>query len=69
MMRNEYLHRMMLNMPDDVLERLKDIAIECIRLEAETRHPNISTCQRKTIQKRIKELIRERDKILYGSCE
>jgi len=69
MTRDEYLNRMMLTMPDDVLQRLKDIAIECIRLEAETRHPNISTCQRRIIQKRMEELIRERDKILYGGCE
>jgi len=65
MIRDEYLNRIMLNMPDDVLQRLKDIAIECIRLEAETRRPNISTCRRRIIQKRMKELIRERDKILY----
>jgi len=65
MMRDECLHKIMLNMPDDVLERLKDIAIECIKLEAETRHPDISVCRRKTIQKRMEELIRERDRIIY----
>jgi len=65
MMRDECLHKIMLNMPDDVLERLKDIAIECIKLEAETRHPDISVCRRSIIQKRMKELIRERDKIIY----
>jgi len=65
MIRDEYLHKIMLNMPDDVLERLKDIAIECIKLEAETRRPDISACRRRTIQKRMKELIRERDRIIY----
>jgi len=54
----------MLNMPDDVLERLKDIAIECIKLGAEIRHPDISTCQRRCIQERMQELICERDKII-----
>jgi hypothetical protein len=66
MFRYDESNAIILNMADDMIQKLKDIVTEHVRLEGEKNSPGISAKKREDLQKRIKELVRERDQMIYG---
>lgn len=66
MMNYQSPNRVILHMPDDELQKLQDIVVEHVKLEREKNRREISAHEREQIQKRINELIRQRDQMIYG---
>ena len=66
MRRQGYSNTVISSMTKDTLQKLEDILTEHVRLANEMNRTNISGEKRESIQKRIKELIRKRDHMIYG---